>query len=385
MKISLVASILMLPAMACAASTGSAGRDPSVSAADLLAGAPIGAEQDPPGLVEAEEILLVSGEMDAFLDRFVDRRAQPYFKLRQLIFALINDETFGLEYDNVTRVAAEAFRTRNGNCLSFSNLFVALAREVGLDAKYQEVDIPPDWTLENDAFVLNRHVNVWVDLGPAGYHAVDFNIEDFRTGYDRRTISDARAYAHFFNNKGVERLQHGDLQAALAYFRRALAGNDLRFAPSWTNLGILYLRAGFPAYAEAAYLQALDARPFDLVAMSNLAGFYAELGNLELAERYRRKVARHRNKNPYYRYYRARELFLAGDYDAAIKHLKFAIRRREQEDQFYFLLGMSYLQKGDQAEARKWLDRAEDVAATDALKRNYSSKIDLLLSGSEDD
>ncbi len=377
--------MLVLPAAACAAASMGPGGPAAVSPEDLLAGAPLAAERDPPGLIDARQVLAVSDEMEAFLDRFVDPRDQPYFKLRQLVFALINDETFGLDYGQSTRTAAETFRTRTGNCLSFSNLFVALARQVGLDAQYQEVDIPPDWTREGGAFVLNRHVNVWVDLGPAGYHAVDFNIEDFRTGYDRRTISDARAFAHFFNNMGVERLQAGDLRLAVAYFRRALIDNDRRFAPAWTNLGILYLRAGEPVYAEAAFLQALEASPFDLVAMSNLAGFYAGRGDHERAESYRKKVVRHRNKNPYYRFSLARELFLSGDYDAAIKHLRFAIRKRGQEDQFYFLLGMCYLQKGDADAARRWLDEAERVAASEALKENYSHKIDLLLSGSRDD
>ena len=49
-------------------------------------------------------------------------------------------------YDEITRTASETFRARRGNCLSFSNMFVAMARDVGLDVQFQEVEIPPDWT-----------------------------------------------------------------------------------------------------------------------------------------------------------------------------------------------------------------------------------------------
>jgi len=42
----------------------------------------------------------------------------------------------------------------------------------------------------------------------------------------------------------------------------------------------------------------------------------------------------------------ARGAFLSEDYDTAISPLKFPIRKNKNEDQFYFLLGMSYLQKG---------------------------------------
>ncbi len=361
------------------AATGS--RDISVE--DLISGEILGV---PPGsLLEIGdgEVLAVSDEMRTFLDEMVDRRASDYIKLQQLVYAIINEGTFGLEYDEKTRTASETFRQRQGNCLAFSNMFVAMARDVGLEVKFQEVDIPPDWSYKNDSFVLNRHVNVSVDLGKAGYHAVDFNIDDFRTGYDRRTVSDRRAFAHYFNNLGVERLQAGDSSEAFLFFREAIEYSDRGFAPAWTNLAILYSRAGYPSYAEVAYLQALRANPGDDVAMSNLANFYEDGNEKERAAAYRKKVTRHRRQNPYYRYQLARDAFFARDYETAIGHLKFANRKREDEDQFMFLLGMSYLMSGNEEAARRWLTRAEEAAATDALKRNYSTKIDMLLSESE--
>ena len=62
-------------------------------------------------------------------------------------------------------------------------------------------------------------------------------------------------------------------------------------------------------------------------------------------------------RNPYYRFDLARRAFLERDYDAAISNLEFAIRKKEWEDSFYFLLGLSYLQKGDEKRARKWLEQ----------------------------
>jgi len=254
-----------------------------------------------------------------------------------------------------------------------------MARSVGLDVQYQEVDVPPDWTLDNDTFVLNRHVNVFVDLGTAGARVVDFNIGDFRTGYEMWRISDTRALAHYYNNVGVERMQAGDAASALACFRRAIAGNDRRFSPAWTNLGTLYLRKGHPGHAEAAYLQALQVSPLDLVAMSNLARLCERVGDRGRAAAYQKRVIDHRMRNPYFRHDLARRAYAAQQYDAAIGHLKYAIRKRPAEDQFYSLLGFSYMQKGNERAARRWFARAAEVAATDALKRKYSSKIDLLL------
>jgi Flp pilus assembly protein TadD len=356
----------------------------SITLDELRAGAPLGVEQDSPALVDEAEVLAVSAGMQDFLNAHVARTADRATRLRQLAYAIINAGTFGLEYDEVTRTAPETFEARRGNCLSFSNMFVAMARHVGLDARYQEVDTPPDWSFKGDAFVLNRHVNALVDLGMEGEHVVDFNMDDFRTSYDRRTIPDARALAHYYNNMGVERMQAGDAASALLYFRRA-TGHDPLFSPAWTNLGMLYWRNGHLAHAEAAYLQALKADGWDLVAMSNLASLYERRGDQERAATYRKRVIDHRERNPYYRFQLAREAFLAQDYDAAIGHLHYAVRKKKNEDQFYFLLGLSHMKKGDEQAARRWLARAEEVAATDALKRRYSSKIDILLSAPPDE
>jgi Flp pilus assembly protein TadD len=144
------------------------------------------------------------------------------------------------------------------------------------------------------------------------------------------------------------------------------------------------MRHGHPAYAEAAHLQALAGNPSDFVAMSNLASLYERQGDRARATAYREKVIVHRNRNPYYRFQLAREAFEKGDYDAAIDLVNDAIRKKRNEDQFYFLLGMSYLKKGDPKAARRWISRAEEVAATDALKRRYASKMDILVPPEDD-
>jgi Flp pilus assembly protein TadD len=244
------------------------------------------------------------------------------------------------------------------------------------------VDIPPDWTVQGGAFVLNRHVNVLVELGFPGKRVVDFNIDDFRTSYDRREVHDRRAVAHYYNNMGVDRMLAGETVEALLYFRKAVE-NDHRFSPPWGNLGTLYRRNGRLAYAERAYLQALDANPGDIVAMSNLADLYEKQGDAERAAGYRRRVDAHRMSNPYYRYRLARIAFLAEDYDTSIGHLKYSVRKKKNEDTFYFLMGLNYLKKGDESAARQWLEKAEQVAEDDDLQRNYHSKLEILLSPQE--
>jgi len=364
-------AVLVVLALACTGLTEGVERA-DIPPDELLAGTALGVPPEASAPVTDEEVLAVNAEMRAFLDEHVHPKAADQVKLRELIEAIITTETFNLQFNDRTRTASEAFRLRTGNCLSFSNLFVAMAREVGLKATFQEVDLPPDWSLDKDVFVLNRHVNVRVDLSPLGVHVVDFNIDDFRASYTTREISDTRARAHYFNNMGVESMQAGDAATAVACFRKAIADNDREFSPAWTNLGTLYLRLGHPAHAEAAYLQALKVDREEVVAMSNLASLYERQGDPRRAAVYRKRVVHHRMQNPYYRYQRAREAYGAGDWDAAIGHLTFAVRRKPKEARFCDLMARCYLGKGDERAAARWQARADELAAVGAPRRRHA-------------
>lgn len=373
------AALALLSAALAGCASGPLRRQAGPAPPDLLAARPLDLHPEGAALVDEAEVLAPSPEMRAFVAEHVAKGAIRPLRLWQLTSAFLHAPSFRLKYDETTRTAAATFEARRGNCLSFSNMFVALARQAGLRAEFEEVDSPADWSFRDEAFVLNRHVNVLVDLGRAGERVVDFNVDDFKSSYDRRRISDARARAHYYNNVAVERLQAGDDASALGYLRKALA-NDDGFSPAWNTLGTLYRRHHQADHAEAAFLQALAADRADAVAMSNLSWLYESEGDATRAAFYRKKVLHHRDRNPYYHFQLGRQALRAEDYDAAIGHLKRAIREKRNDDQFYYLLGLSYLKKGDPVTARRWLSRAEEVAGTDALKRRYASKMENLRS-----
>ena len=115
-------------------------------------------------------------------------------------------------------------------------------------------------------------------------------------------------------------------------------------------------------------------------ARTNLAALYEQEGRPELAAQYQKQVESHRMLNPYYRYQLARTAFDAGDYQAAIRHLKFAVKKNKNDDNFYFLMSLSYLNSGDSEAAERWMKKAEEVAEMDADKKKYHRKLDMLMS-----
>jgi tetratricopeptide (TPR) repeat protein len=348
----------------------------------LVDQSPLAAELRPADIAGVN-ILELTPEMRSFIDDHIRDRTDEYERLRLLIFAVMGERNFHLEYDESTRTASETFLDRRGNCLSFTNMFIAMARYLGLEASYQEVDVPPDWSLSGQAFLLSKHVNLEVRTSYDDVQIIDFNVYDFKIRHDRRIISDRRGRAHYFNNLGAELMLSGDTPRALVHFQQSLIEDD-EFSPAWINLGILYRREGYPAYAEAAFRHVLELDYRDLVAMSNLANLYEEQGHSETALVYRERVKNHRMENPYFRYILANEAFVAGDYRTAIQHLDYAIGKRRDEDRFMALMSMSHLMLGDRESSEKWMKRAEEAASKDADKRRYHHKLELLLSESGD-
>ena len=333
--------------------------------------------QEPEDLSQIDILELTPG-MITFLNNHVGDEYNRYTRLRLLLFAVIGEGQFDLVYDDSTRTAMETFRDQRGNCLSFTNMFVAMARYVDLDASYQEVKIPPDWSVSGHSFLFNQHVNVFIDLANDDPRVVDFNMANFNVNYERRVISDQRARAHYFSNIGVQYMLAGDTALAFANFREGIS-EDKSYSPAWVNLGILYRREGYPDYAEAAYLKAVEIDRSNLVAMSNLSSLYHEQGHTELAEHYRGQVESHRMRNPYYRYRAAQADFVNGDYDAAIENLKYAVRERKNEGSFYMLMSLSYLMKGDREAAQRWMKKAEEVTEQAADRQKYNSKYEMLM------
>lgn len=350
-----------------------------ISADDIVNASPLAIETAAIDL-SGVDMLSVSPAMKSFIDEHVNRDARQADRLAQLLTSVVLGDRFVLAYDDSTRTAASTFENRRGNCISFTNMFIAMARDLGLDAKYQEVEIPPDWSMSGQTFLISEHVNVLVEVSNALGRVVDFNSYDIVVDveHDSVVISDARARAHFFNNIGVERMLEGDIAMAFANLRQAVR-EDRSFASPWVNLGILYRREGYPVHAEVAYLEALVHDRDNLMAMSNLANLYEEQGRSEEAQYYLSRVREHRMGNPFYRYRLASVAFDEGDYKSAIKNLKYAIRQKNDEDQFYYLLSLSYLMAGDRPQAQRWMKQAEDVAKATEDRQRYSRKLDLLM------
>lgn len=281
-----------------------------------------------------------------------------------------------IEYqDHATLTAAEAFRQQRANCLAFSAMFIAMARAAGLDARFQEVDVPPIWDISDaQTLIQYRHVNVLVRM-PRGHEAViDLRADLYSESYPRRLLSDREALAHYYSNLSMDELLAEDLAAAQRFAYTALQADDGQ-SFVWNNMGIIQRRMGKLDLAEISYRQALALDPMDWSAMSNLAYIFDYHGAVEEAARLRSLSHSTKLGNPYYRYALAQQAFHRQDYQAALLQLDEAIERRRQEARFFYLRAMSHWQLGAEPLAMTAMEQAVRLAADDGSRLRYSQQL----------
>ena len=295
-------------------------------------------------------------------------------RLAELVFA---ESGLALQYDyQTTRTVARTWHDRRANCLSFTLLFVALAREAGLDAEVQEVGEVLAW-YEDQGVVYNvDHVNAVVHIG-GRTSVVDLDRNILASRQRPRRVSDARAMAHYHNNRGAELLAAGEATAALASLRASLA-DDAGFVPAWNNLGVVLQRQGDLEGAEQAFLAALGLQPSFAAALSNLVALYQRTGRTERAREYARRQQRIQRNDPFHQFLLAVRCENRGDYDCAIGHYRDAIRLQQDQHPFHFGLSRAYFLDGQPRRARRELLRAHALADTSQVRAIYLRKLEHL-------
>lgn len=320
------------------------------------------------------ELFGLTKEMQVFADTVTAKARNTDAKAEALHKALMTSTSYGgrgivySAYNTITGI--EAFETRQANCLSYTLLFVAMARHVGLTAEVNEVILPPTWDMRaGDTYLFMRHVNAKVFLprpqrtfarvvGTADVSdiVVDLEMRRFRPHYKQHVIGKDLVAAQYYSNRGMELAAEGKTRDAFLYLRKALVMSE---KPSyiWSNFGSFYRRQGLLTEAEAIYLHGLSINPRDYTIMHNMAGMYKEMGNTEKHREYQQRVRMHRNANPYFMFKRAEEAMAKNDYDSALALIKKAIRKEENEERFYQLAITIYEKRGDKESAQHMRDK----------------------------
>ena len=304
------------------------------------------------------ELLAVDEPMRSFFSARVNRWKTDSERLRQIVEAIVRPEGlhFAYEADGIYD-AREAFRRRRGSCVSFAFLVVAVARTYGINAQFQEFDTFQDWN-RFDRFIAGvRHTNVRI----ATFEEVF--VADLRPDFapqsmpdtPRYVVRDATAFAHFYSTAGFFHLVNGDRDGALRLMNLG-AATDARSRIVWANLGNLHLVNGDLGLARTCFEKSLrlDLRgDLTLVCLVEVLRRQGGAEDLKLADKYEHRAEALRERNPYYHDYLAGQAQSRGEWAAAEKQLRQALRLKDDEPIFREQLVAVLRQLGRADDARR--------------------------------
>lgn len=297
--------------------------------------------------------------MIARAKKYTEGPTTEYTRAELLVRAVTDTTQFGLRWERVaTTVASRTLENGHGNCLSLTSLYVGLARAIGLSAYYVDAsDRINDLTRADELIVDTGHIAASVRT-ERGWSLVDFTgeISQYRTF---RVIGDVEALAHFYNNRGYEKISVA--RSAGEETPWAAAQRDFEmatyvfsdFARAQNNLGVTKSRLDDEAAAEAAYLSAVAADKDFAAPRHNLGNLYLRRKNFDQAIRWYSLAIKLQRNNPYTHYHLGLALYQSGDIAGSIDEFERAIALKHDYIEPRNLLAQAYRQQGRMEEAER--------------------------------
>lgn len=278
-------------------------------------------------------------------------------RLQRLVGLLFSPQQADLAYQaDATYTVEQAWRTRRGNCVAFTLLFLALAGEAGLEAWPQESDDALAWQLQDNTLYRTTHVSAVVRIGGRAWRVDATPGPVIERGPPER-IDHRRLLSHYYNNLAVALMEQGRMEDAGRYMDAAIA-QDRQLAATWSNAGVIALRGGDPATARLRYERALELDPGNAGALFNMVGLLERDDDAGELAGYRARLARVQQRDPFHHFLLAMDRERAGDLPGAIEQLRAAARLMPREYRFHLALANAYREAGDTRRAARSLARA---------------------------
>lgn len=322
------------------------------------------------------DLLAIDPQMVDFVKRYTGDAVNGRQRLMSLHQAISGAGALDLQYDPFADGSAiETFNRGNANCLSYTHLFVALAREAGLDASYQWQEVRPRWNRNGERVVVGMHVSTLVKLRRGEQFVVDIDPLPTREITDSHKISDREALALHHNNIAMDALANENLEVAWAQGLRAL-----ELSPDngslWANLGAIYRFAGQHSQAEHSYLYALQLDPRAYSAMTNLVILYGLDGREEERQYWLGRVEHYREANPYYHASLGEQAGEVGQWNVALQHYDKALELNPDDSHILFARGLVHQQLGQFGAASDDIKRAIERATLNSDIRSYQQALE---------
>ncbi len=336
--------------------------------------------------VSSEDLFRLDPELMQELKDPAVQQLSTSRRLERLLGLLYGKEVKPFPYaaDHST-VASETWRQKRGDCLSLSVLAFSMAREMNMVAQMQEVRVPVFFDRRGNIDFLSDHVNVlFRHSGPLNWTEGRLQAEDMIVDFEPeigsnregRALSDKAILSRYYNNIAAEHLVNDRQSLAYAYFKAAILAEP-GFPSSYSNLALLYRRAGLLADAEQLLRQAVVLGNEATVPLTLLHQLLLDQGRKTEAAQYARLLQSRRDKDPYYWIGLGLKHLQDGKLRQSIHALEEAQRLTSGFDEVHRYLAVAYWRAGEPAQAKQQLALLEslnrDNPAVAALRKKFNA------------
>lgn len=337
--------------------------------------------------VDAGQVFAVSEAMRGYLATEIGDVPGSRGRQRTLLEALRNKGQLRLEYDAAyTRNAREAFEARSGNCLSLVIMTAALAREMGVSVRYQDVYVDETWSRRGGIYFSIGHVNLTLGgrppklgtrLDDGEQLTVDFLPPRDLRGTHWRVIPESTVLAMYMNNRSAEAFAGGKVDDAYWFAREAIV-QDPGYVAAYNTLGVIYQRRGHLAQAAQVLAHALEREPRNTSVMTNLASALAGLGRAEESRELERRLARLEPEPPFAFFDQGVAAMRRGDFRTARGLFEKEVARAPYHHEFHFWLALALANLGEPEKAKRHLSLALENSTTRKDHELYAAKLQRL-------
>jgi len=295
----------------------------------------------------------VNESIKIYANRLTKNMRYDNYKIDSLIKAIIKDDELNIKYnESKSLTAIEVFVEGEANCIAYTNLFIGMARAVGMKAFYIDVTQVRKLRKEGEVVINSGHICAGVDV-EGKLTLVDF-AEQPRIGYRiYKVIDDFEAMANFANSVGVLKsfqfpkgFAAEEFNEDIQHYLRAIKIKP-NFAKAHNNLGIAYQRRRLYDKAIAQYKRAIQLDPNLSAAYNNLGNALYIIGKYDEAIKSFKKAIKLNKNNPYSRYDLALVYYYRREYQKGITELRKSIKLEEEYAEAYNLLGLIYQAVGN--------------------------------------
>jgi tetratricopeptide (TPR) repeat protein len=335
--------------------------------------------------IDVNDIFALDANMQSFLEHEVAGREMMDGKVMALTNSLYSTYHKKFAYDAVqTRAAADVFRLRSGNCLSYTIMTAAFAKQMRIPVQFHAVSYGEVWDRNENIEFKIGHVNLTLGhIVPAADHEpaklIDFTSAEDARGEILDDIGEDVIIAMYLNNRAAEALAKDNLDDAYWWARAAMVHTP-SFLSAYNTMGVIYSRHHNLAQSEQVFQRVLQREPDNVLAMSNQIQVLDKLGRAEESSKLASRLAEIQPNPPYYFFNLGLAAMREHDYVEARLEFKKEVNRASYNHQFHFWLGLANYYLGNFDETRRQLQVAMENSPNDKQHNLYAAKLEMMKS-----